>query len=469
MDLTDPGQREHWRSRLGEILVGRKVICGPAPLAMSRELVALLDSVGAAEPLLVATGRGAGPIPAPDTAQVVYVDPPPAESLTDEVRRLDRLVRGLPGRVRRHIDEYDPAGEAVWWVGPFVESSPIDGRVVLGGRPPTWEVLEDKLVAGELWHAAGLPQSPYRVVDVDPAALDEASAELDRGQGVVWSGDRRDGLNGGGDFVRWVADEDDRRAALHFFRPRCDRVRVMPYLQGVPCSIHGVVLPDGTAAFRPVELAVLCDRRRRFLHGGQGTFWDPPQADRDEMRRLVRRTGEHLRERVGYRGAFGIDGVLTADGFRPTELNPRMAGGLVNLARTTDLGLFHLLQANLVAGRDPGVSVAELEAWTLPCMDRRRFGQLLAVSTRRVLSEARDLPVAWDDGELHAVEQDGPLVVSVAPSPTGTHALLRLSDPDHSPGDGARVGPITAALHAFLDRVLDTGFGPVTVAPDVRR
>ena len=70
----------------------------------------------------------------------------------------------------------------------------------------------------------------------------------------MWSGDARDGFNGGGNFVRWVRDDRDRAAATAFFRPRCDRVRVMPFLEGVPCSIHGFVLPDGTAALRPVEI-----------------------------------------------------------------------------------------------------------------------------------------------------------------------------------------------------------------------
>ena len=41
------------------------------------------------------------------------------------------------------------------------------------------------------------------------------------------------------------------RGRWRFFLTRCDRVRVMPFLDGVPCSIHGLVLPDGTAAVPP--------------------------------------------------------------------------------------------------------------------------------------------------------------------------------------------------------------------------
>ena len=126
----------------------------------------------------------------------------------------------------------------------------------------------------------------------------------------------------------------------------------MPFLDGVPCSIHGFVLPDGTAALRPVEIAMLRDEaERRFVYGGLGTSWDPPAADREEMRDVVRRVGAHLQAAHGYRGAFGIDGVLTADGLpahraqhpdvgRADAPSPRSTGGSSRCSRH-----------NLVAGR----------------------------------------------------------------------------------------------------------------------
>ena len=51
----------------------------------------------------------------------------------------------------------------------------------------------------------------------------------------------------------------------------------MPVLEGIPCSIHGVVLPDQVLAFRPVEL--LCYRRvgrPHLLYAGAATTFDPP-------------------------------------------------------------------------------------------------------------------------------------------------------------------------------------------------
>jgi len=239
----------------------------------------------------------------------------------------------------------------------------------------------------------------------------------------------------------------------------------MPFLDGVPCSIHGTVLPDGTAAFRPVELAIMRGTERRFVFGGQGSTWDPPEDDRAQMRDLVRRTGEHLRDRVGYRGAFGIDGVLTRDGFRPTELNSRAPGGLMTLASGVDPGAFKLLQLTLLAGRDPRVTVEELEAWAVPAMDAGRVTKAVAMGERRVVDQSVDIPVVWDGSGLRrALDDEANGRVLVGPSAVGIFSKLA--------GDvlarGDRIGHLNAALLGFLDEELDAGFGPVEAAPDVR-
>ena len=469
MDLADEQQRDRLRAHLGGLLRGRKTICGIGPLAGLGDYVAVVEQSGAQRPLLLATGVGAGPTPTADQADIVLFDIPPAPSVTEDLRRHDAIVHDLPDHVARAVDAYDPDHEAVWVVGPFVGTEPILGRQVPTGRPASWLALEDKLVAAELWDAVDAPRAESRVAPVDQAALSKATKQLDRGDGVVWSGDARDGFNGGGDFVRWVTDDTDAAKALAFFAPRCDRVRVMPFVDGVPCSIHGMVLPDGTAVFRPVELAILRSPDRRFVIGGQGTTWDPPAADREQMRHLVRDVGEHLREIVGYRGAFGIDGVLGRDGFRPTELNTRLAAGLAGLARQLDVTLVQLVQLNLLAGRDPGVDVESLESWALPTLDAHRFARPMGVSHRRVVEEPVDVPVRWtaDVGtsDLERCEDETGWRVSAGPNPAGTFARLV------TPPDGAtrpRVAELNVALMRFLDRELGTGFGDLQAPPDVR-
>ena len=95
-------------------------------------------------------------------------------------------------------------------------------------------------------------------------------------------------------------------------REFADQVRIAPFLEGVPMSIHGVVFPTSTAVFRPVELITLRYRERsRFLWGGCSTSYDPSDRDRVEMREVARRAGNALKENVNFRGPFSIDGVIT--------------------------------------------------------------------------------------------------------------------------------------------------------------
>ncbi|CAN5414304.1 hypothetical protein BH10ACT10_BH10ACT10_20640 [soil metagenome] len=466
MDLDDEDTRDAWRRHLGGLLRGRLVICGIAPLAAYPDLVALLELSGARRPLRVATAVGAGAVPRPEQADVVHLDVDSRETMTDDLRRQDAIAHTLPQDVRDAVDAYDPDQEALWLVGPYIGTAPIDGRPVVGGRPQAWTALEDKLLADEIWDAVGGRRAASAIVPVDLVALRSASRALDTGAGVAWAGDALDGFNGGGDFVRRVVDTADEAAALAFFAPRCDRVRVMPFLEGVPCSIHGLVLPDGTAVFRPVELAILRGAGHRFVYGGLGTTWDPPEGDRDEMRSLARRTGEHLRATVGYAGAFGIDGVLTEDGFRPTELNTRMSGGLATLARVVDAPLFTLLQHNLLAGRDPGVGAAALEAWALPRLDAQRVAKPIAMSPRQVGADPFDVHVTWDGTAFSRSWPETGWSVSLGPNPAGTYCRV---NPPPGALDGQRVADVNVALMRFLDAEVGTDFGEVVAPPDVRR
>ena len=465
MDLADDSEREAWRRYLGEVFAGRKVIIGFGVLAAYTDQVALLHTLGAATPLVVVGSRGTGPVPPEGDAIVATFDPVEHTSMTEEVRSHNVLAHNLPAKVRAAVEEYDPAGDAVWCFDPFVVNEPLLGRRVYGGRPAPWIALEDKILVEEIWTAVDAPRAPSIVVEVDLDALREAARELDQGQGTVWSGDARGGINGGGDFVRWVETEQEQKAAFAFFAPRCDRVRVMPFLEGVPCSIHGIVLPDGVAAFRPMELAMLRIRdEKRFVFGGMGTTWDPPASDRDQMRDLVRRTGGYLADRAGYRGFFGIDGVLTEEGFRPTEVNPRMSGGASNLIRALDMHALWLLQMNLVAGRDPRVTTAELEDWALPGLDANRIGRPVAITMRATVEDSVEVPARWDGSRLTPAD-DGDLAVQVGPTGSGTFA--KIDSPDVLQR-GERLAPLNVALMRFLDEHFGTDFGPVEAAPDVR-
>jgi hypothetical protein len=450
MDLSDPDTRDGVTARLAERYAGRPVLMGPSVLAAYTAQVEWFRRLGC---------------PGPGDCEIVEVVPPPASTMTDEVRQLDRMARHLPPAATAAIEAFDPERRGVWFASPFVTNDqPIAGRPVAFGRPAAFLALEDKMLADAIWDAAGVARAAYRVVPNDEAALAEATAELSGPLGAVWSGDARDGINGGGNYVRWIVDADDQRAAAWFFRPRCDRIRVLPFLDGVPCSIHGYVLPEGTAAFRPVEIVSLRDvSRRQFVYAGLGTYWDPPDADREEMRAAVRRVGDHLAAAHGYRGAFGIDGVLTADGFRPTELNTRMSGGAA-LIGDLDRRFFTLLQAELVSGHDVGLTPADLET-LVPAMDAERTGRVAAIGQGVSIGGAVTYPVSYEDGRMERSDVETGSTLSAGDTPNGFFAKV---DPCTALRRGQRLAEINLALAELMDREHGAGFGKLEAGADVR-
>lgn len=441
-----------WTRWLAEPVRGRKVILAYRVLAGMTPLVDALRTWGAQRPLLVSVGRGTGPLPPVDTYDLVTLDEPPPDTMTEEVRRAAALAAEPPAKVIAAVEAYDPNREAVWWLTPFGSNAPQLGRQVLGGRPDQWAALEDKTLCDELWEEAGIAYAPSRTVPAVVADLDAAARELDGGRGTVWSGDAREGLNGGSDYVRWVRTPDHADHACAFFAAHCDRVRVMPYLDGTSCSIHGFVLPDGVAALRPVELVQLPEPDSgTFESGGMSTWWDPPSRVRDSMRAAARAVGRVLDRRVGYRGGFSIDGVVTEEGFLPTELNPRFSGGLTTLARAVPELPIELVQLNAMLGRDIRMSAAELEDRIVSAADEDRGGRVMALVPAVAPTDSVEHVVDWVDGELRpGNDSTSDAVVRLGPSMVGGgFAMWELDERVIGRGESARTH--AAALRRFAE------------------
>jgi hypothetical protein len=235
----------------------------------------------------------------------------------------------------------------------------------------------------------------------------------------------------------------------------------MPFLDGIATSIHGLVLPDGVAVLRPVELVSL-RRGLELRYSGCATFWDPPSSVRDEMRAAARRVGETLRDLVDFRGAFTLDGVATADGFRPTELNPRFGAGLSVITRGLAGVPLPLVLDLVVAGRQLGVSAADLEAEVLRDADERRAGgtwQLHVETPERVTGR----PVRFDGAAWHWTDGEGPADGFVV----AAEGFARLELHAERTPVGPSIGPRAAAFWRFADDAIGTGIGPLTAPADV--
>src|SRR5262249_48950176 len=181
------------------------------------------------------------------------------------------------------------------------------------------------------------------------------------------------GMHGGAGGLRWPRDDAELAEAADSLRAISDRVRVMPFLEGIPCSIHGIVFPDHVVTVRPVEMVTL-RQPPRLRYCGAATFWDPPPQRRTEMREVARRVGETLRETIAYRGAFTIAGVMTEEGFLPTELNPRFGAGLGVIGRAIPELPLGLLQRAIVEGLELDYRPADLEEVLLAGADEHRGG-----------------------------------------------------------------------------------------------
>ena len=452
---------------LRPLFAGRKVVVTGGPLAAMTGPCRRLRELGAERPFLLATGAGTGELPGPDEAEWVVVRVR-APDVVAEIRAAMRLLRLLPAEVLAALDRWDPGREALVLSPIFNELPEIAGRRVYGPRRPQWRRLEDKAVVDALWDDLGVARAPSAVVPAEAAALAEAAGRLDRGAGTAWAGDASQGFNGGAVCVRWVRSPEDAAEAAAFLGARCDRVRVMPFLEGVPCSIHGVVFPDAVAAFRPVELVTLRQPgSNRLRYAGAATFWDPPAADREAMRDLARRVGAGLRERVGYRGAFTVDGVLAAEGFLPTELNPRLGAGLSVMTRDLPGLPVALLDRALVEGAPLAYGAGDLEGQVLAAADRTRVGGAWTV-TEVPTDVTTELRVRFEDGACRPAADGEPEDGVLAFGPSGVGGFVRLTlDPDRVPA-GPPVAPLAVAALALADERFGTAIGALEPARAVR-
>jgi hypothetical protein len=447
---------------------GRPVIVTGGPVAGLVGLARQVRRLGARRIFVLGSeGRGAGALPTAGEAEWMALEVS-ASTMLDGVRAGRRVLEDLPPVALDAVDRFDPGCEALV-VATFLNELPaVAGRPCLGYRRPEWVALEDKVIADRLWDRAAVARAPTAVVPAERAALVAAAATLDQGLGTVWAADAREGYHGGAQGLRWVRDDQHVAEAVAFLAARADRVRVMPFLEGVPCSIHGLVFDDHVAALRPVEMVTLrTTTGSELVYAGAASYWDPPPGDREVMRESARRVGDVLREEVGFRGPFTVDGVLSADGFLPTELNPRSGAGLRTLAGgLTDLPL-EMLTTAIAAGLPLDFRPVELERMIVAGADARRGGGTWRV-VRQPVADVVGRPLRSDGDGYHWAGEAGQAEgwVTSGSSPVGGFVRMTF-DPMRTPV-GPSVAERAVAFWRFADASMDTRMGPLAAARTVR-
>jgi hypothetical protein len=459
----------HWKGIADRFLGSRRWIIAAEVLAPYTQALAEFHEMGFPKPFVIAGSTGTGPLPDPAHAEIAMIDVRVEETETpmlSGIRAFDATLRDLPDDVLDRITAWDPDREASVLTSFLDTAFTLDGRPTVGARPQAWAELEDKLTVDALWDAAGIPRAPSRIVELDERSLRAAHDALDQGMGTAWACDATEGFNGGGEYLRWVRTEGDFGAATAFMRRHGRRARLMPFLDGIPTSIHGMVFADEVIAFRPIELLTMRQiGTSRLRYAGTASTWDPAPEDRKAMRDAAKQVGAHLRVAHDYRGVFTMDGVLTAEGWLPTELNPRFGAGLFPVALGSGLPLLALHRA-LISGETHDYRPRDLERAALEGGDANRALRGIFAVERRV-EETVEVPVRLLGGSVVESGDDDPHgTLSLGPAAHGSVVLFRVPT-DHAPS-GVQAAPIVwSALRLARDR-WDLPIPDLEPAPDAR-
>lgn len=456
---------DRYRALIAPLVAGRPCIVAVGAVVTATPTVRMLQGMGAGRALILADSLGAGELPTSEEAEWL-VSQASASDMTDAVRGYNASLEDPAPEVLAAIEAHDPARRAVLVASQHATVARIGGRPRLGARKPGWRRFEDKTRVDGFLDRVGVRRAPSRVVAATPEALGSAHSKLRRGEGTVWSGDSSAGINGGAEYVRWVRTPAEAAEAVAFLSARCRLVRVAPFVEGIPCGIHGIVFGDYVAALRPVEMVVLRPGGRGFRFCGMASWWDPPDEHRAGMRETVGRVGAAMRDELDFRGPFTLDGIMSKTGFVPTEINTR-AGALLSLGKSIDGLPLELLLAAVSADAPLDFQPARFERELLGALDANRSGGGLAL-VDTVWGESEGVSVGRSAaGDLVRVTAGATPVARILRGPSATGGIVLVNpDPAATPR-GASVAPLIRDGFQWADGEWSTGLGALDVAMDL--
>jgi len=460
----------HYRSELGTVVSRRPWIVAMDVLAQATDVAKKLLDLGAPDVLALGVSRGTGDLPPESEVTQIDLGHTSRGDFLTAIREGDDLLSDLPAHARHTLDTFDPGHEAGVISNIFSSGRPVGDRPVWGARPLSWQALEDKMIIDAFFDEAGIRRASSTLVPVELDALRTAHHMLDEGLGTIWVGDNRTGWHGGASMLRWVRTEVQQESACAFLGEHCDQVRVMPFLEGLPCSIHGWVFPDDVIALRPCEMLVLRQPESSELcYAGSSTNWLPTDPVRTAMHEAAIRAGKHMSRTVGYRGSFTLDGVVTPHGFLPTEINPRFGGALGRMSQSLPYLPLYLLHLATAEGLKLDYRPRELERMIVDAVDRSPTAKGMQMLKGQFDLEPRKHPIRPDgEGGYRWAEQeeDGCGFISLGPATFGSVVFVKL-DQGAIP-DGASFAPYLCRALTLADQDWDLGIGPLLPAPDTR-
>ena len=439
---------EYFREQVRQFVQSKRWIVAMDAAVPATAMALQLLELGAERVLAIGTSRGTGELGEHERLNTLVLNAR-SSGMMETIRHAESLLSALPPEAQREVDAFDPERTAMVVRALFSTGEPVGGRATFGARPPDWLALEDKTRIDSFWDAAGIRRAASQVIALNDDNLLSVSRQLDAGAGCVWAADNRDGWHGGGQFLRIVQTAEHAERAKRFLATAADRVRIMPMLEGTPCSIHGIVWNGAVVALRPCEMVVFrVPAEQRFAYGAASTFWLPSDDAARQMREVALKAGRHLFSEVGFRGCFTVDGVLTTNGFLPTELNPRYGAALANLrAGVEGLPLYYLHLA-MVEGLDLDYRINELEELIVTTSLSNPRGRSFQLIPHQVTP--RDAYLRCDSNGSHFDPEQYHFHVQLGPAASG--AVLMLHANPKTIEMGPTLAPRVAQAFAFLKR-----------------
>ncbi|MGW2426325.1 hypothetical protein ACWC0C_45305 [Streptomyces sp. NPDC001709] len=359
-----------------------------------------------------------------------------ADSVDTWLGALESRIVSPPAELLAALDAYDPAREAIVLTPPFRQGRPtLLGRRCFGFRRAEWARYEDKTVSDSFWARAGVPHLQSVVTELSENNLRAAFEECDEGAGVVVSADATQVMHSGSRGVVRVSSADEIPRAHDFLAGRCAKVRVAPFVEGISCSTHGMVFDHDVAVFRPIEQVVLRQGQFFPLMGGS-SFWTPPAEVTERIRAFTAQVGHRLRSEADYRGGFHIDGIISARGFMPIEVNARMGPYINGIAVGAGIPL-ELINNMVMEGEPVDIDMRDFERRVIGALDSApvvRVAMSLEGTKGAAPGTAAALSLRAEDSRYVACAagDEWDVKASCATTPVGASIVLEFPDrPDH--------------------------------------
>ncbi len=280
--------------------------------------------------------------------------------------------------LEQHMEKFDPDHQARV-IGPaWLKEKELLGRKVIGHRPDQWTEFEfDKIGTDQFFDSVGVPRVDSLVIETRYFDFQECWKRYDQGKGIVLVGD---GNFTGGCGLQFIKSSNNLNAAHQWLRNKSiSKVKVESNLPGPAFCCHGFVLNNSCATTLPYESISLEKSQQGEIEWiGSSSAFVVSEDEHKSISRFTEQVGNQLRQTLNYRGSFCLDGVLTPDGPKFTEINTRLgaSGHMASMIWDPAPGFLQLLDIFIREFPEENFKPAELQKFVNEVFGLKRFSIL---------------------------------------------------------------------------------------------